>query len=66
MTRRHLARADAVAHTPAEDLTPCPGRCNAAYRRAQAEFLELLAQVFARMNCRASHRDLSDSPQFRH
>ena len=30
MTRRHLARADAVAHTPAEDLTPCPGRCNAA------------------------------------
>ena len=38
MTRRHLARADAVAHTPAEDLTPCPGRCNAAYRRAQADY----------------------------
>ena len=38
MTRRYFARADAVTHTPAEDLTPCPGRCNAAYRRAQADY----------------------------
>lgn len=37
MSRRHLARAD-VTHTPAEDSTVCPGKCNAAYRRAQAEY----------------------------
>ena len=37
MTRRHLARADAVTHTPAEDLTPCPGRCNSANRRGEAQ-----------------------------
>ena len=38
MSRRHATRAT-VEHTPAEDLlTVCPGKCNAAYRRAQAKF----------------------------